>query len=549
MMDDPYATRVGPSASDSSSEVRDEQRRRWEAGDRVPAEDLLRDHPSLAGDFQAAVDVIYGEYFLRERMGERPDDTDYLRRFPAYAEVLKDQFALHLAIETLGGSNEPGPSVEGTSRSRRADADLPESFGRYRIIAKIGRGGMGAVYLAHDLQLDRRVALKVPHFDDGLGGRAALRFRREAKIAATFLHPNLCPIFDVGEHGGVVYLTMPLIKGETLAALLSRETAVPEADAARIVSIVALAMVDAHASGVIHRDLKPANIMLDLRGEPIVMDFGLARRELAPEDSATPWGMVLGTPTYMAPEQIGGDPNDLSPASDIYALGVVFYHMLTGRPPYVGSMREIWQQAREGKPGRPSAIRPGISPEIENICLTAMSREPNGRYPSMAAFAEALAASQTPPSSSRNRRRVMLTVAVAMIAFLFVAIAVWPRPRAAPSAALTPGSRWVGTFAFRPPFENYRGDVSLLIKERNGAKFTGIYATEGESYVWECHGDIQGNAISWGFARVIREKTPTNVVGVAHVTGRIEGDAMKSLVFEEPNEGAADMSLIRTHQN
>ena len=543
-MHDPLTTHISPTPDDLAAAARAEQRRRWAAGDRVSAEVLLRDHPALAADFQAAVDVIYGEYFLREGLGERPDEADYLRRFPAYAEVLKDQFALHLAMETLGDR----PSATNFLRTNPADGgtdvDLPEAFGRYRIIAKIGRGGMGVVYLAHDTQLDRRVALKVPRFDDDAGGRARARFRREAQIAATFAHPNLCPIFDVGEHDGIAYLTMPLLQGETLAARLTRETALPEVEAARIAAVIARAMVEAHASGVIHRDLKPANVMIGRRGEPTVMDFGLARRELATDDTATPWGMMLGTPTYMAPEQVGGDPNDLSPACDVYALGVILYQMLAGRPPYVGSLREVLQQASEGKPDRPSALQPGITPAIEAACLKAMSRDPSDRYPSMAALADALTKSHPP---AKTTRRTLLLPFVAALGI--VALAFWCWPRSDPSAALEPGSTWVGAFVFRPPILDYTGDVSLRVVDRTGARFTGLYSTEGGNYVWECRGEVRGKLISWEFIRVVREKTPTKVVGQSHVTGRISGDVMKDLVFESPGQAAADMTLTRERKD
>lgn len=544
-MHDPLTTHIRPTPDDLAASARAEQQRRWAAGDRVSAEDLLRDHPALAADPQAAVDVIYGEYFLRERLGERPDEADYLRRFPAYAEILKDQFALHLAMETLGDRPGCGANLMRTNPDHGgADVELPEAFGRYRIISKIGRGGMGAVYLAHDSQLDRRVALKVPHFDDDPGGRARARFRREARIAATFSHPNLCPIFDVGEHDGVVYLTMPLLQGETLAARLDRETALPEAEAARIAAGIARAMVEAHAVGVIHRDLKPANVMLDRRGEPIVMDFGLARRDLAADDSATPWGMMLGTPTYMAPEQVGGDPNDLSSACDVYALGVILYQMLVGRPPYVGSLREVFQQAREGKPERPSKVRPGITPAIEGVCLKAMSCDPNDRYPSMAAFADALEKGDPPAKPARRTR--LLPIAAALV---LATLAFWFWPRFDPSASLEPGSTWVGAFVFRPPIVDYTGDVSLRVVDRTGANFIGLYSTEGGNYVWECRGEVRGKLISWDFTRVVREKTPTKVVGHSRVTGRISGDVMSDLLFDSPGDGIADMTLTRKRKD
>lgn len=552
-MHDPYTTRVSPTCSDLAVAVRDEQKRRWAAGDRVLAEELVRDHPSLATDVLAVVDVIHGEFLLREGLGEQPMEEEYLCRFPAYAELLKDQFALDLAQETFGGrSCESTDVARSGSRLSANSAELPESFGRYRIIARLGRGGMGTVYVAHDAQLDRRVALKVPHFNDDNEGVAAARFRREAKIAATLSHPNLCPIFDVGQHGGVVFLTMPLLKGETLASRLAREGALDEKEAVRITTVIARAMCDAHSSGVIHRDLKPANVMIDHRGEPIVMDFGLARSELAEDASSTPWGVVLGTPTYMAPEQIVGDPDEISPLCDVYALGVILYQMLAGRPPYVGSVREVWQQAQAGSPLPPSTFRPGLSRVIENVCLTAMKREPKDRYPSMAAFVEALTTGDVSPVEKRALARkrpyaLIAVVATAVLGVLGLGTLAWTllRPRTDPAAGLVAGSRWEGTFVFRPPIVDYSGDVSLKVTRREGVKFTGLYATEGDTYIWECQGEVEVDRVSWRFTRVLREKNPTNVVQHARVHGRITGDVMPNLVFEHPGEGTADMTMTR----
>src|SRR5579871_4172156 len=170
------------------------------------------------------------------------------------------------------------PYVPKAEPSSKLPTKLPAPFGRYQLQKLLGRGGMGAVYLAHDSQLDRFVALKIPLFAPEEGSQLLARFYREARAAATLHHANVCPLYDVGEVDGVPYLTMAYIEGKSLAAYLRGKTLMPR-QSALLVRKLALALHEAHKKGVIHRDLKPANIMLDKRGEPVIMDFGLARRE------------------------------------------------------------------------------------------------------------------------------------------------------------------------------------------------------------------------------------------------------------------------------
>ncbi len=266
--------------------------------------------------------------------------------------------------------------------------ELPESFGRYRILRKLGEGGMGAVYLAEDTRLGRRVALKVPHFTADDGPAVVERFYREARVAAGIDHPNLCPVHDVDEHGGVHYLTMPFIEGTTLSRRLAWEGAWPSGRAARLAATVARAVDALHARGIIHRDLKPHNIMVRPDGEPVVMDFGLAR-SLAASRRLTEKGQVLGTPSYMSPEQVRGQ-KELGPATDVYSLGVIFYQLLTGRVPFEGDVMAVFAQILHADPEPPSRLRPGLDARVEAICLRALAKRPEDRFPGMAAFAAAL---------------------------------------------------------------------------------------------------------------------------------------------------------------
>ena len=194
---------------------------------------------------------------------------------------------------------------------------LPETFGRYRILRPLGQGGMGSVYLAHDTQLDRQVALKVPLLgdDDQLAPDDLKRFLREARAAAALLHPNLCPIYDVGQVDGTPYLTMAYIEGHSLSDLVEPGTADPAAPGGADRPQAGAGDAGGPRAGVIHRDLKPSNVMINARGEPVVMDFGLARRTQTVEARLTKSGTALGTPAYMSPEQIRGQPGEVGPAS------------------------------------------------------------------------------------------------------------------------------------------------------------------------------------------------------------------------------------------
>jgi class 3 adenylate cyclase len=285
----------------------------------------------------------------------------------------------------------PAPPLPSEPAGQPAEPqELPPVFGRYRILKRLGGGGMGTVYLAHDSQLDRPVALKVPHAGPGQDPQVLERFRREARAAALLHHPNICPVFDVGDEGGIAYLTMAFIEGQTLLEWAGPGPTLPSRQAAAVVRKVALALAEAHARGILHRDLKPSNIMIDARGEPVIMDFGLARRLDVGEERLTLQGVLIGTPAYMAPEQLAENPEAAGAAADVYSLGVILYELLAGRLPFQAPLVSLLNLIVNQSPPPPSQFRPDLDPNLEAICLRAMAREAAGRFASMAEFAAAL---------------------------------------------------------------------------------------------------------------------------------------------------------------
>src|SRR5262249_7580589 len=268
---------------------------------------------------------------------------------------------------------------------RHTCAELPEIPG-YQVEALLGRGGMGAVYKARHLRLNRFVALKMLLAGAYAGPHERARFQREAEAVASLRHTHIVQVYDVGDHEGRPYFTMEFLEGGSLAQALAG-TPQPARPAAALVATLAEAMQVAHQGGIVHRDLKPANILLAAEGTPKVADFGLARH-LEGEPVLTLSGARIGTPSYMAPEQVLGKTGTIGPATDIYALGAVLYEMLTGRPPFRGeTASETERQVLHDEPVSPSRLNPKVPRDLETICLKCLVKEPGRRYGSAAALA------------------------------------------------------------------------------------------------------------------------------------------------------------------
>ena len=296
-------------------------------------------------------------------------------------------------INLEGGAKDDSiPSSSSASKSGANSSvvpELPAEFGRYRLLKPLGQGGMGSVFLAHDRELDRKVALKIPHLDGRRDVATRDRFFREARAAATLEHPRICPIYDVGTHEGTPFLTMQYLPGQTLTGLIRAQGRLDRTLAARLVAELADGLAAAHAHGVIHRDVKPSNVIL-LNDRPVLTDFGLARRHGELSKEITQSGAVVGSPAYMAPEQARGDQAAIGPATDIYGLGAVLFESLTGQPPVQGTLLEILNAITQGKIPDVHTIRGDRADELDSIVRKALARQIKDRYATMSDFAAAL---------------------------------------------------------------------------------------------------------------------------------------------------------------
>jgi TolB-like protein/predicted Ser/Thr protein kinase/Tfp pilus assembly protein PilF len=272
-----------------------------------------------------------------------------------------------------------------TLRSPKAFAD----FGDYELLEVIGRGGQGVVYRARQKGLNRTVALKVIGLGQWATDAHLKRFRREAEAAASLDHPGIVPIYEVGERDGSCYFSMKLVEGGQLDALVKREP-MPIRQAVELIAKVARIVHYAHEHRILHRDIKPGNILLDQQGEPHLTDFGLARL-VETESTVTRTMEILGTPSYMAPEQAVGNNELVSGVTDVYGLGAVLYQMLTGQPPFAGGTTyETIKLLLDTEPRQPRAVNAKIDRDLSTICLKSLEKDPQGRYSSALALAEDL---------------------------------------------------------------------------------------------------------------------------------------------------------------
>ena len=292
-----------------------------------------------------------------------------------------------MAIDDFAGdeTTDEGSATPVAASGRRSRRVRPAVPG-YEIIAEIGRGGMGVVYKARHLRLDRLVALKMILAGAHASVEQIARFHIEARAVAQIQHPGIVQIHEDGDHEGLPYFSLEFVPGGSLAQLIGGKPQQPRA-AAEMVMELCRAMSVAHAAGIVHRDLKPANILLTLDGKPKITDFGLAK-QMEGDSKQTRTGAIMGTPSYMAPEQAWGQTHEIGPLSDQYALGVILYEMLVGRPPFQGATAmETIELARNQEPVPPTRLQPKVPRDLETICLKSLQKDPARRFPDAAAMA------------------------------------------------------------------------------------------------------------------------------------------------------------------
>jgi hypothetical protein len=390
--------------------VRFDQRRRWQQGDCVLVESYLERFPALRADEESVLDLLCSEVLLRHEQGKPICLPEYAGRFPHCAERMKkfvrmlelsavapdEQAAAGPAVgEAVAATLPPagagaadGLTLTPAQQPPELAAGEADSVPGYELLSELGRGGMGVIFEARQVSLNRVVALKMILAGAHAGPEQLRRFRSEAEAVARLQHPGIVQIFEIGEHRGNAFFSLELVGGGSLADRLDGKPMAAK-DAARLVEALARSIHAAHQSGIVHRDLKPANILLTPEGQPKITDFGLAKY-LETDRGQTKSGEILGTPSYMAPEQAAGR-KDVGKPADIYALGAILYELLTGRPPFrAETILDTLLQVMEAEAVPVRQLNPKAPRELAIICWKCLSKKPAERYADALALADDL---------------------------------------------------------------------------------------------------------------------------------------------------------------
>ena len=419
-----------------------DQWQRWHHGDRIPAETYLEMHPALASAPDAAFDLVFGEFLLREQAGEEPALETFSKRFPQFAGLLERQAKLHQAFEAESLSPATGPNAAATQQAgpnAKDPSEWPQVPG-YTIVAKLGQGGMGQVFKAKQERLDRVVALKIIRQESlSQDPHAIQRFTQEARAAAKLSHPNIIVIYDFNRIGNTYFIAMEYVEGVDLHQLVRDCGPLPIPLACHFVRQVALGLQHGHQHGIVHRDIKPSNLLLSLPSVDVgvsgfkTLPFRLHRKPVTPPDSAmgssltlsmplehlkdavvkimdmgmallahrpgdpdsprwTHQGTLMGTPDFLAPEQ-AMDARQVDIRADLYSLGCTLYFLVAGRPPFgeFPLMKKLMMH-QIAKPRPIRELQPNVSSQIEQIINKLMAKLPEGRFQTPLELADALAA-------------------------------------------------------------------------------------------------------------------------------------------------------------
>ena len=455
-------------------------------------EDYLAAFPELGPFEETLIGLVEEEYRARRSAGDQANRDEFLARFRQHASAL---------TEALDRVDQKLAATGADSASKAAE---PVRLGKFQLLEAVGEGGFGTVYRARDTELNRTVAIKLPRFG-AMGGEAQReRFLREARAAAQLRHPHICPVYEVGRSEQQMFIALGFIEGQDLRKW-SIERRLTARESAELVAKIARAVHYAHEHGVIHRDIKPANVVMDTAsGEPVLMDFGLAKQLDDAEGQLTQSGDVMGTPAYMAPEQAAGRLEQIGRTTDVYSLGALLYELVAGKPPFEGTVGEILVKVQSESPLPLRKRAPQAHQDLETICLKAMRKEPPERYATAAELAddlerftagEAILARREGPLRRvirRVRRRPLQSFIVVLAATAVLAGVLLARHGLA--------TRWVGE------------QLALVEAELDRAEFTGEQLERIDRMI----GGLQRSApdraeaarsrLSARFAEVLQEK-------------------------------------------